>query len=562
MDRATAEDDLWWFLKRFTSFSTYRITELGHPMKGELFIDHPFAFWLCRRFQECYVEPQNGWVWFKIHRLGLKTNTLLGSFLWVHCRDASKTILLLTHKADEIGTGMGRGLLADLKTDRLMDYWPQIRNLQEGTKQGYVVDRPAGPREQSLTITGILSSMASSHPDIVALDDIVTDKLRGNVEQIARIKQNVSALAALMTPDCPTIVCNTPWDEADPLVQRENDGLFSRVFAQSATSGGDFTSAGEANLHTAKHYAARRTQINDDSIYFPQFELTFHKQSSILFDWRTMVEYTEDPEEIARKSPYINIIVDGAKGREDSDFTVIRVITWTSHDSWANLDLIRERVGSSKAMQILLGRDVTDPSSGWVEDMYCRNGAGIVDRWLSIDKDLVIWFDDSGNQGWYDTFKEMIRMRGIKFANGRKPSVRQIPEIHQGRGSTKAWKIGKLDIPYQQGKAAYPARGFRHGSHAGLTGPDDRDTLKQFRQDEFDRMQLGKLPPFDDMLDTESLCVLEQAVSVMRRPRKGGGAGFSYKGAEYVPCTVKNPFGIPGGGAPANQPTGKTWVSM
>lgn len=562
-DRATAEDDFWYFCKRCTPFSDYRITERNHPMKGELWIDHPFQFWFCRQLQEITEEPPEGWVWFKFHRDSHKTTTILDWMLWLLARDESETIGMWTHKTDEIGEGMGRGLLTQLEenplTQPLRDYWPQFRNLQQAKAQGFTVDRLPGPREQSVTIASILTSMTSIHPRRYVLDDVVTERLRDNPEQIQRVAKNISALAALLRADSPVVVVNTPWDEADPLVQREKDGLFAKVYEQSC-----YLEDGEANLHTKAHFVRKRKEINDDSIYFPQFELRFHRQASVIFDWKNMSFYDEPAEQIAAQYPFINIIVDGAGGGKDADFTVIRVATWTAHDSWANLELIRERVGWTKAAQILLGRDPTDPSTDWIQKMYTPNGVGVIERWMKHDPRLILWFDEAANQGWTENFKEMCRLRSIRFSAGKLPTLKAVPQEHlAGYGMTKLKTIKRLEGPYDQGKASYPRKGFGHGSHVGLAGEDSRDTMVQFRQDEFDRMKLNKLPPHDDGLDTEKLMVTPDAVALMRRPREKKG-GVIIGGREYPVPTVSNPFGIRGGGATI-QPAmgnGRSWVSM
>lgn len=591
LDRATADDDFWWFCKRFTSFQHYPIEERGHPYNGTQWIDHPYVFWLFRLYQEFLVEPSDGWVWVEIHRLGLKTTGALALCLWVHSVDdthggyprnvgLSKTIGLWTHKQEEIGTGMGRGQLHQLQSNRLRDHYPQFRNLREGTKQGYVVDRPPGPREQSLLIQSILQAPESKHPDIYLMDDVVTSQLRGNVDQIAKIQKNISDIAAIMTPDAPMIVFNTPKDKADPLIARERAGLFSRVIKQAATRGGDFTPAGSPNMHTMSYYSQQRKAIHDDSLYFMEFELEFRENSSTLFSWEWIYQYEEPPELVAKASPFINIIVDGAKGNQNSDFTVIRVITWTANDRWATLDLIRERIGSSKAMQILLGRDKSDPTSEWIENGwdengqrfrgYCPGGVGLIEKWMRIDSDLAVWFDNHGNQGWLDTCKDMIRVRRVKFASGRLPKLFPWPEVHRSRtnsadnraGFTKLWKIRQLETPYQQGKVAYPKKGFGHGTYNGLAGGrDSRDVLVQFKEDEFERLELGGKLPYDDMLDSEALVAMPQAQAAMRRPKKGGG--YSFRGVEYPEVTTRNPWGIPGGEISLEAGMeGRTWMSM
>lgn len=569
LDRANAEDDFHWFCKRFTSFDRFACPEKGHPHEGNLWIDHPFIFWLCRIFQGFHEEPPGGWVWIKMHRLAFKTTLMLAWILWLHAKNEAETVLLVTHNEEKIGSGMGGGLLAEIQTSRLTDTFEQFRYMKQAKKQGYIVDRLPGPREQSLMIASVVSSVASVHPGVYVFDDAVSDKLRDNPAQIARIAKNISAYAALMPPDAPVIVTNTPWDEADPWVQREKEGLFARVIQQSATTGGDFTPPGEANLHTLKHYAQTRRGMKDDSIYFPQFELVFHRTAAMLFDWAWMTQYSESPEDLARASPYVNIIVDGAKGTTGGDFTVIRVITWTANDRWANLDLIRERIGSSKAMQILLGRDKADPTTKWIEDTYTQGGVGVIERWMKIDPTLTVWFDDHANAGWIDTFNEHIRLRRIKFAGGKLPNVRKWPELHmggkeKGAGYTKFWRIRQLENPYQQGKVAYPAQGFGHGSWNGIAdGPDGRDVLLQFQQDEFNRMKLDALPPHDDMLDSESVLAMEKAKNQMRRPAVG--TGYHLGGVEFPSPTIENPWGLPGGGSGAimagMNASEKSWLS-
>lgn len=587
LDRAIADDDFWWFCRRFTSFQSYKIDEKGHPLRGKLWIDHPYTFQVARLYQQALVEPEDGWVWFQIHRLGLKTTLALALCLWVHSIDdtqgsyhpnlgLSKTIGLWTHKVDQIGTGMGAGALAQIQTDRLRDHYPQFRNLKEGTKRGYVVERPAGAREQSLVVQSILTPAESKHPDIILLDDVLTAALRGNVPMIAKIGKNLSDLAALAPPDCPVIVFNTPKDKADPLISREREGLFAKVYKQAATKGGNFTPAGEPNLHTAAYYARQRRDIHDDSIYYAEFELEFRERSGTLFSWEWIRLYDERPEEIAAASPYIHIIVDGAGGKKRSDFTVIRVVAWTADDAWANLELIRERIGASKAMQILLGRDRADSTSEWIESTvvegwkpYCPNGLGLVEKWMRYDPQLTVWFDDQGNAGWSEAFRDHVRQRRITFG-GKRPTVRPWPQPRGDRpnssvkreGWVKRTKIQNLEPIYQAGRVAYPARGFGHGSFNGLAGPDlHRDTLQQFREDEYERMQIGQDLAFDDMLDTEAQCGVPQFVSMMRRPQPG--SVYEFGGRVCPRATVANPFGVPGGAImPGIMENGRTWASM
>lgn len=562
MDRLTAEDDLWWFCKRCTPFEDYIIKERNHPLNGEPWINHPFLFWLCRRFQEQYIEPPDGWVWIKIHRKAYKTTILLDSFLWLLARDPTDTIGLWTHKVDEIGSGMGRGLLAQLQTDRLRDYWPQFRHLREGTKQGFTVDRPPGPRDQSVTILSIATSTVSLHPRRFALDDVENDKTRENPGMIATVSANISKIALMQHPGSSFTVCNTPWDASGPLMMRERDGGFAQVICQRATTGGDFTPEGEPNLHTAEFFRKVRKDTANDSLYFPQMEFEFRKGRSTLFDRSWLVEYEERPEDIATASPYVNILVDGAKGTKKSDFAIIRIITWISHDSWANLELIRERVGVSAVMQLLLGRDKSDPATAWVEEFYRWGGVPLIEKWMAIDPDLTVWFDDQGNQDWKSIFLDRIRLLRLRFNRGKLPNVRVWPQVHRSREYTKVSLIQDMESLYQQGRAAYPKRGFGHGSYHGLVGQDSRDTYKQFLEDEYDRMRLSTLPPNDDMLDSEAQLGIRKTQELMRRPKKGGG--YVVGGIEFPVPTIGNPFGLPGGGAimPGNMNEGKTWVSL
>lgn len=561
MDRATAEDDFWWFCRRFTPFETYFNEEKNHPLKGELWIDQPFLFWLCRQFQEQYVEPPDGWVWFEIHRKGFKTTLLLDSFLWLLARDPTDTIGLWTHKAEDIGAGMGRGLIHQLQTNKLRDHWPQFRNLQEGTKLGFTVDRPAGPRDQSVTILSIATSTVSLHPKRFALDDVESDKTYNNPALIATVSANISKIALMQHPGSTFTVCNTPWDESGPLMSRARDAGFAKVVCQRAMEGGDFAPAGTPNLHTKAFFERVRRDTKDDALYYRQMEFRFDNDQSVQFDRSWLVNYSETPEEIAKASPYIHFIVDGAKGTKHSDFAVIRVITWTAHDRWANLELVRERVGVSAIMQILLGRDDGDATSGWIERYYCPRGVGLVEKWMRVDPKLTLWFDDQGNTDWVGIFKEMIRLRGVRFTGGKIPEVKPWPSVHRSRESTKLSLIEDMDSHYQQGHAAYPAAGFGHGSFKGLLGEDRRDTRKQFEEDEYLRKRLGDLPPHDDMLDTEAQLGLRKMQEAMRRPKKG--VVYTIGGQEMVRPTTRNPWGIPGGEiALETGMEGKTWLSL
>jgi len=581
MDAATAEADLWWFCFRFTPFATWRIDEPRHPLAGKLWIEHPFVFWLCRWFQRSLVDPPDGWVWIKIHRKGLKTTVLLDAILWLLAIDESDTIGLWTHKEDKIGSGMGSGLLAQLQTDELRDHWPQYRKLQEGTKQGFLVDRPPGPRDQSLAILSIATSTASLHPKRFFLDDVETDQTRNNPGMIAKIGDNISAIALMQQPGSTFVVANTPWDESGPLMSRARDGGFSWIIEQTATSGGrviedgvvvseGFTPKGEPNLHTASFFRKVRKDTRNDSLYFAQMEFEFRKGGGQLFAREWLKTYDMPAHDLAAAAPHIHILVDGAKGKKKSDFSIIRVVTWLTHEQWATLDLIRERIGKSAIFQILLGRDKSDPTSKWIEDWYCPRGVGVVEKWMAYDRELTVWFDDGGNGDWKADFQESIRLRHVTFNGGRAPRIEVWPTVHRSRDSTKILNIQDLDTHYQGGHALYPRfretlaggweGGFGHGSLHGLSGEDRRDTLKQFLEDEFDRMKLGEAPQFDDCLDTEAQLTVPKFRDAMRRPRKGGG--FSLNGVEYPQATTSNPWGVPGGELLGqSRAAGTTWMS-
>lgn len=570
MDRFTAEDDFYWFLLRFTSYADpsirtpgtaqkgYRITERGHPLRGKLWIEHPFMFWYARELQRIIAEPPDGPVWICMHRIAYKS-TLMQLFIpWLHTRNELETCALWTHSVDKIGSNMGRVVLDLAQGSLLVTHWPQF-DMREAKNLGYMLDRPPGPRDQSFSVYSILGSIESIHPGWFFLDDVVTQALRGNVTQIAKVSQRISAIAAAMPPDANMVCANTPWDESDPLMTRAKKGWFGRILEQWATEGGRvlerrngqmveagpaFTRRGAANLHTAAYFEGQRALINDDSVFYPQYEGKFFKSPTVLFDWGTMRLYEEDPLALAKASPFIHVIIDGAGGGKDADFCVIRVLTWTAADAFANLELIRERIGQTFALQILLGRDETDERSDWIPTTYPRYGKmGLVEYWMAIDPHLVVWFDDNTAAGWVAAFQEHQRLRRITFG-GRAPDVRRWPEVHVSRHGTKEWLIRGLERWYAGSRIAYPREGFKHGSRFGLTGStDDRDTLEQFKQDEFSRMELGRLPPFDDMLDTERVPTMEKVMSQMRRPTAGGGYAFGEK--VFPSPTIQNPWGMP-----------------
>jgi hypothetical protein len=595
MDRRTAEDDFWWFLWRFTTFadpelrnpgcgrSGYRIRERRHPLRGRLWVEHPWVHWLARQYQRLQADPAEGPVWIKAHRESFKTTLLLLFISWLHARDEMETAAVWTHSVDKIGANMGRGALENLQMGVLGDHWPQFRVLKAGTALGYTLDRPPGPKDQSFSVFSILAAIESVHPTWAFLDDVVSDRLRGNIEQIARVDGKIAAIIAALPPEAPLVFANTPHDEADPLMQRQREGGFGRIIEQWATEGGRvlereggrmveypaFTPRGEPNLRTRAFFEAKRADMRNDSIYFPQFEGIFHKSGTVLFDWEKIRKYEEKPEEIAKNSPFLNIFIDGAGGGKGADFMVIRVTAWTAHDAWANLELIRERVGQTVAMQLLLGRDETDPRTGWLPETYPRYlKRGVVEYWMEFDPQLTVWFDDNTAAGWREAFLEHIRLRQIRFANGKVPTVKKWPEVHvaaQGerpKDFGKAWHIRRLEHYYSQGKAAYPKAGFGHGSMYGLAGGQDkRDTLLQFKEDEFSRMELGGLPPFDDMLDTERVMCMEKATAQMRRPAKGGG--FRYGEREFPAVTMRNPWGLPQTWFQQREQTGgRRWMTM
>jgi hypothetical protein len=496
---AACEEDFWLFCKMMTSLGSFRNGDRGHPLRGQLWLHHP---WLFERFREIqYVlEERVHSYWFRWFRASLKTTGILkcGS-LWLLARDRNERIGAFTHKLEQVGESMGDDMLGEIrKNPRLADHWPQFRKLEEASTTRITLDRPPGPKEPSFSLHPILGSATSGHFTFIFVDDAVTDKIIESVAETKKVDRQLDRLFPLRADDTPIVYLGTIWGENDPMLARERAGRFFFISTQPAQ-----LPDGTWQLRSERFFLEQKRGMGSFE-WNAQYLLKIVPRGDRYFEdgWKTY--YTTTPQVCANDHKRIHMIVDTGGGEKHSDFDVVRVIGIAHDRRRYNLDLWRERVGIAKMCDLLFGEE-NNVRTTWLRHPLDTGDKGLVGYWRRFDPLLVLWVEQFGENLVYQTLKMEIQRRGVSV------TLRKLPAIKR----KKPTRIRALQIPYRDGKILYPNQGFGHHSKE-----DKRDTADQFWQEEYSLWTLDEDQVLnDDLLDTDAWHSQPETISLMAYPR-------------------------------------------
>lgn len=545
MLRKIAEADFWFFNAYVCSFGTggrfpqkgdhwqkhaYLIDEPGHPRLGKPWANEPFVFDLCREVQDIIVNRIHPSLIYAF-RNSFKTETITkdGS-LWIGARDRNETVAIFTHKVEQSGESMGGAILTELETNEILKAcWPQFRTLQEKSDTRIIWDRPSGPRDPSIAILPAMGSATSGHPSFMFFDDAVTDRIIDTPGFLRTIDNQIKRAIPLRQPKTPMVFVGTPWGKDDPIDQRRTKGWFKREVIRACRKDG------VAQLHTERFFREQREQIGDDFLYFSQYEMRIVPRGERYFLDEWWQTYPGKPEERAQGS-HIHIILDMGGGNEDSDYTVLRVLAKSWDRKKYILDLWRERIGLNDCLDLVFGvpADEADaPGQQW------KPKDGLV-RWNRFDPGLTLWIEEFGAAAWYEAFVAEKRRRAKISGQPINLRIRKLPKLNR----PKPTRIRKLQPVYRRGEILYPEGGFGHGTRFGYSGePDDRDTMLQFREDEYGVWTLeygAKRDAVDDQLDTEAWHCQEEVERLMPWPEPQSTPGRAGVLSFHRPHTPKS----------------------
>lgn len=200
--RAAMERDFWFYCAYGSSMREWRIDDPAHPRNGELWIDQPFLFDLCREIQETAesgVEEETSF-WWNLPRLHLKTTIITQHFTcWELLKDPQLCVAVMTYKVDKVGQQMFDGLVGELtKNPVLLEHWPdRLVGEVSSTKKALTIVREVGPREPSISLHSIFNPPTSGHYDRIIVDDPVTKESVDTQDAVNRTFDAMRDLVAL-----------------------------------------------------------------------------------------------------------------------------------------------------------------------------------------------------------------------------------------------------------------------------------------------------------------------------------------------------------------------------
>lgn len=463
--RAVAEEDYWFFCRYCTTMRTHVIRDPAHPLVGTLWIDHPWVFARVREFQRSLeAREQNVFRnWARYHH---KT-TLLTCYpqLWLAAKSSLFTAVTLTFKIDKVGTAMFRGITDELLYNpTLNDLWPERfpaekKLFPDFTQTTVTVPRAPGPREPTFSIHSLLNMPTSYHPRFIFVDDVVVAETVTTQEQMAAVSQALRDIVALRSDDTWVGFTGTIWDAHDPWITGCNDGYFTRRDHWTCYGRPEEMEEGKPCLFSEDMLEEWRRSMGEYVFSCQMLGVPVARYSRIFRD-QWLLEYTNDPiAERLGKSVYIFCDFSG----EGTDYHALWVIALGPDKKIYALDLWREQYGLTEAVELLF-------------------------RLVKIWEPNAVFVEEFGAQAYEVLLRSEMESRSFRF------NVQCLPKIKR----PKPKRIEALAPPLERGELYFPIHGFGHGSRM-----DNRDTLTQFKEDEYRLWSLVKKSTLtDDMLDS------------------------------------------------------------
>lgn len=525
--RALCEADFWAFCRFSTPLRNFKIESKDkHVNTGQLWIDQPFLFEKCRDIQEDSEAGTTG-KFYNWSRGFLKT-TLITRHLteWELLKFPQRCYLILTWKLDQTGEGMLLAIKEDFETDKIMRaHWPD-RLWQDGesaplwTGNRISIKRTPGPREPSVSAHGLDSMPTSFHGEVIIRDDCVAQKVVETEEAMMKCLRSIrrtvflAKMGSAITRDVGTV-----WDENDPNMQLLREGFFTERDHEPMCLPAETDVEDRDGFSRAVLSGAVEVQLVSPSAAIEQrkagaYDFSCNCQGvpsargDRLFKPQWWHFYQSDPLRMLTKG-YVYAVIDPAGGHEGGDFTAIRFQLWTPEKLRFNLDLWRERYGLVETIDLLFGPEeemdlrLWHGPKRWDPNLREEVPCGLVDKW----KPRLCCIESYAESGWYDSIVKAARSRD---RHGFK--IKRLPALKRAKRN----RIIQLQPAYERGEMYYPEKGFGHGSRH-----DTRDTMEQYRSDEYSKFTLEKdSVRNDDGLDSDGWFVQPEVENhLFRWPR-------------------------------------------
>jgi hypothetical protein len=477
LKRSVAEKDFWFFLRHVSSFGTYLCDDPDHEHHGKPWAEHPFIFRLAR-LRQGHIEDGVRDVWVLLPRFHFKTTVVTtNETAWVSLKSPQLTTLIVTWKLEDTGEAIFGGLRRELfDNDEIRFLWPEVvaqeeqvagrRKASQTTKKLFL-SRPLGPKEPTITITGIMGSAASGHFDRIVVDDVVTEKsLADSAVTVEAVARRVKLLAALEKDVTTKVYVNNRWGVGDPydLIETESPGFFGPKVSFTCRD-----SSGRPLLRSDSYLRRMEQQLGPND-YAAQFMNSPVAASGVRVNLAAMLNsvYHEAPR-VEAKSCRIHMTLDGAGGRgkkTGSDRFAYAVVGLHPDDRFRLLDMM-----SHRATQ---------------DEQFSAYRKAIL-QW----NPEVIWVEDIGAGANLYALRKDLQYEGLQQYADR---CRLLPTGAMSR--RKEERISLLVASTDRSQWVWPADGVGHGTPA-----DSTDSFEQFKRREVSTWSKDRRDPEDNVLD-------------------------------------------------------------
>lgn len=482
--REVALNDFWFFCRHILTLGQVLCLDPHHHHYGKPWLDHPWLFARCREIQ---ADP-NGFLdlWPRFHwKTALITQSLTE---WDLADNPKLRFAFISYKIEGAGEGFLDIIINECESNPLLHFFfpdtfffdPQ-KESPLWTKEAITLRRPEGynPKEPTITVASLRSSLTSFHVEVRVWDDLVTEegvRTSDAIDLTTERFQNFAGIAADFVVDRAT---GTHWAVGDTWEKLLRMNRFKKRYHDI------FEEDGETPVLRSREWCDqmhRDMSITNGEFHWmcvmrnrPDLGQFTHFRSEW---WRW---YEEDPLEI-RKRLNVYIIIDTAKAKlKESDFTVLSVVglgAGTPYGHFYVLDLVRDRLGLvGLTEQWFRLVDKWRPTTSFIEEVaMARDSEHVAEK----QRELKIEFD-------------------IVTIDDKTPKVN---------------RIEKLDVLFKPGRIHFPRR------IDGWTDGRPVELVQHFRDTEYLVWTKSRPSKYDDILDNLGLLRSKKVAEIIRFPER------------------------------------------
>jgi hypothetical protein len=503
-ERTLFSNDFWAYLRWCSPLRNYQIADPDHPRCGKLWVEEPYCFDLAREYQHVKKVGLDTrvFLWWNPPRGHFKTTIIaVEGSLWDIVCDPATVIVMIVFKEEKVGFTTFNGVRQAIETNlSLRRHWPDIFDpslFRRHTKSELTVRRSEGSREPTVSVHALSVAPTGFHlphggrivvSDVEVLQSIQTEAAaRKTAAEVAKLSP-LSGHGKVRFH-----IEGTVWDGNGPHRRLERDGIIVRhVWPRRAPLPWDASTyscwidADKEEPQLLSRQALVDIKAKTDDYNFSCNYLgTPSARGRQKFHAANLRFYDRPPaEEAAGKNVYL--VFECASGKGHGDYAPIWVLGFGSDQNVYALDLWREKEDIEGVADILFPLVRT-----WRPRRVLYEPALIQD-----------------SHGAY--LRAAMELRSFRFELVALPEVR----------TPKVDRILTLGPLFRDRRFYLPRAGFGHGSSSP---PTARDTLVQFREDEYEIWSPEpKSTMYDDMLDVLSTITFSATKGFFEFPEAPG----------------------------------------